>query len=309
MTSRERVLYTVRHQEPDRVPFNFRLLDTMLPGFQSETMAPNGDYEEYFNHDLRRVWVHMPARPSDIPRSEWFPKSDNMAIKECAAQIGHLHKQGLAVFSGYVCGVFEEAKEWIGDEALLTIPYEDPDRLTNMLDRITDYKMELYGAYAQAGVDIVHIGDDLGTQNSLIMSPDQYREWYRPRHQQIIRHLRSIKPNVLIAFHCCGHVTPLLPDLIELGVDILEAVQPETMDIGELKRQYGRHITFWGAIGNQSVLARLKPDEIRKSIHQTLALMSPGGGYLASPCHTITEDIPWENIKAFVQAVQEYNNN
>jgi uroporphyrinogen decarboxylase len=305
MNSRERVLLAIRRRKPDRVPFNMRFTDAVVKRFRAETGAADDDYEAYFHHDLRRVGLRLPPKPKELPRSEWFPEPAADAIAECAAKAGQLREQGFAVFSAYVCGVFEEAKEWVGDETVLTLPFEDPDRLEAMLERITRLKMTLYGAYARAGVDIVHIGDDLGTQNSLIMSPEQYRRWYRPRHRRIIEHLRGIKPDVLIAFHCCGHVTPLLPDLIELGVDILEAVQPETMDIGELKRQYGRDITFWGGVGNQSVLARLKPDEVVASVRRTLALMSPGGGYLASPCHTITEDIPWENVLAFVKAVRE----
>jgi uroporphyrinogen decarboxylase len=306
MTPRQRVLSTVRHQQPDRVPFNIRLDDAVVERFKTETRRCDGDHEAYFQYDLRRVGIRLPARPKDMPRPDWMPHPTTEAITECAGIASRLREQGLATYSGYVCGVFEEAKFWLGDVDTLTLPYDDPARMGTILDRITEYKMVLYGAYAHAGVDIVHIGDDLGAQSSLIMSPEQYRRWYRPRHEQIIEHLRSINPDVLIAFHCCGHVTPLLGDLIDLGVDILEAVQPEAMDIGELKQRYGQDITFWGGIGNQSVLARLKPDEVVESVGATLAVMKPGGGYLASPCHTITEDIPWENVTALVRAIQQY---
>ena len=302
MTPRERVFAAVAHRESDRPPFNLRLTAEAAKSFRAETGADDGDFEAYFGCDLRRVGLRLPPKPEELPRSEWFPEPSADAVAGCAAEAQWHRRAGLATFSGYVCGVFEEAKEWVGDEVLLTMPYEDPDRLSAMLERITALKMALYGAYARAGLDIVHIGDDLGAQSSLIMSPEQYRQWYRPRHRQIIEHLRSIRPDVIIAFHCCGHVTPLIPDLIELGVDILEAVQPEAMDLAGLKREFGRDIAFWGGVGNQSVLARLTPDEVTASVLRTIALMSPGGGYLVSPCHTITEDIPWENVKAFVRA-------
>ncbi len=87
---------------------------------------------------------------------------------------------------------------------------------------------------------------------------------------------------------------------------MLEAVQPETMDGGELKRQYGQDITFWGAVGNQGVLAHLRPHEVVESVSRTLAVMKPNGGYLAAPCHTITEDIPWENVLAFLHAMEQH---
>lgn len=306
MTSRQRVLCAVRHQEPDRVPFNLRLDDASVERFKTETGRSDGDHETHFQYDLRRVGMPMPPRPKYVPRPEWMPHPTPEAIAQCAARGTEFRELGLATYSGYVCGVFEEAKFWLGDVDALTLPHDDPVHMTGILDRITEYKMVLYGAYVHAGVDIVHMGDDLGAQNSLVMSPEDYRKWYRPRHRKIIEHLRAINPDVFIAFHCCGHVTPLIGDLIELGVNILEAVQPETMDIAELKRQYGQDITFWGAIGNQSVLARLQPQEVAERVGRTLAMMKPGGGYIAAPCHTVTGDIPWQNVIAMLATIQQH---
>jgi uroporphyrinogen decarboxylase len=164
----------------------------------------------------------------------------------------------------------------------------------------------VYGAWVRTGVDVVWIGDDLGTQRSLVMSPSAYRQWYRPRHQRLIAHLKSIAPRVRVAFHCCGHVAPLIPDLIEIGVEILEAVQAETMDIALLKREYGRHICFWGGVGAQSVLARQSRAQVIEGVRRTLQIMMPGGGYIAAPCHTLTEEVSWESIAAYHEAVRRY---
>ena len=138
------------------------------------------------------------------------------------------------------------------------------------------------------------------------MSPDLYRQWYRPCHFRIIQHLRKIRTNVRIAFHCCGYVTTLIPDLIEIGSDILEAVQAECMDIGLLKREFGMDISFWGAVGAQSVLARTTPQQVIDGVRKTLSIMAPGGGYIAAPCHTLTEEVPWESVVAFHETVQRY---
>jgi uroporphyrinogen decarboxylase len=185
-------------------------------------------------------------------------------------------------------------------------PHDDPAGFGTLLDRITEWKASIYGAYAAAGTDIVWMGDDLGTQRSLVMSPQQYRDWYRPRHRRIVEHLRSIRPDVRIAFHCCGHVTPLIRDLIEIGIDILEAVQAETMDLAELKREFGRDIAFWGGIGAQSVLARTTPEQVKAGVRDTLRIMAPGGGYIAAPCHTLTDEVPWESVLAFHEAMREH---
>jgi uroporphyrinogen decarboxylase len=264
------------------------------------------DFAEFFRHDIRYVSIPLPECPGGISLHEWVPLPTADDIAKCRKQTQILQERGLAVCGAYVCGVFEQLKHWFGDFETLTMPFSDPTRLARALDRVTEWKMGIYGAYAQAGVDIVWIGDDLGTQRSLIMSPDQYRQWYRPCHLRIVEHLRKIRSDVRIAFHCCGYVTPLIPDLIEIGIDVLEAVQAECMDIGLLKQEFGKDISFWGAVGAQSVLARTTPQQVMDGVRKTLSIMTPGGGYIAAPCHTLTEEVPWESIVAFHKAVQHY---
>jgi uroporphyrinogen decarboxylase len=303
MTSRQRVLTAIGHREPDRVPFNLRPDPTVLEWLRAE--AGDVDFAEHFHHDVRYVQLHVEPCPEGVEPSQWTPAPRAEDIAAVAEQTRSLQERGLAVCGGYFCGVFEQAKHWLGDEATLMGPYDDPAAHGEVLDRITEWKCGLYGAYAAAGTDIVWIGDDLGTQRSLVMSPQHYRQWYRPRHQRIVDHLRSIRPEAKIAFHCCGHVTPLIPDLIEIGIDILEAVQAEAMDIAQLKREFGRDLAFWGGVGAQSVL-RGSPEEVIAGVCRTLRIMAPGGGYIAAPCHTLTEEVPWENVLAFHQALREH---
>lgn len=306
MNSRERVLKTLAHTEPDRVPYNLRPSEKMKERLQHEQHNPGIDFSDFFGHDVRYVSIPLPECPGDVPLYDWVPRPTAEAIAQCKAERAALQARGLAVCGAYFRGVFEQAKNWFGDAETLTLPFEDPARLERALDKITAWKMDVYGAYARAGVDIVWIGDDLGMQQNLIMSPDQYREWYRPCHRRIVEHLRQIRADIRIAFHCCGYVTKLIPDLIEVGIDILEAVQAECMDIGRLKREFGKDLSFWGGVGAQSVLARTTPAEVIEGVRRTLATMAPGGGYIAAPCHTLTDEVPWESVLAFHEAVQRY---
>jgi uroporphyrinogen decarboxylase len=306
MTSRERVLTTLQHREPDRVPYNLRPSEGMRQRLRDELGDPAVDFTEHFAHDVRYAYLALPSRPEGVPDAEWTPSPEPAAVADCAARTRELQARGLAVCGGYACGVFEQAKHWLGDAGALTMPYDDPRRLETILDRITTWKTAVYSAYAEAGVDIVWIGDDLGGQRALVMSPQHYRQWYRPRHERIVAHLRRLRPEVRIAFHCCGHVTPLIPDLLEVGIDILEAVQAEAMDIAYLKREFGRDLAFWGGVGAQSVLARTTPEQVREGVRQTLLTMAPGGGYIAAPCHTLTEEVAWEGVLAFHQALREF---
>lgn len=306
MNSRERVLLALAHQEPDRVPFNLRPSEEMRARLREEQNDPEVDFADFFRHDIRSVWTPLPACPADVPKCDWVPRpsTDDIAISVEYAK--GLHERGLAVCSGYHMGVFEHAKDWFGDFETLTLPFDDPVRFERELAKITEWKMDVYGAYARVGVDIVWIGDDLGMQRNLIMSPEHYRQWYKPCHHRLVEHIRRIRPDVRIAFHCCGFVTTLIPDLIEIGIDILEAVQAECMDIRFLKQEFGKDISFWGGVGAQSVLARTTPEQVMEGVRKTLAIMSPGGGYIAAPCHTLTEEVSWESAIAFHDAIQRY---
>ncbi|MDP6355585.1 MAG: uroporphyrinogen decarboxylase family protein [Planctomycetota bacterium] len=306
MDSRERVLTTLNHEEPDRVPFNLRPSAEIQTRLQQEQNDPKIDFGEFFRHDVRYVGIPLPRCPEETPVTEWTPLPTDDAVRESAAEVVDLKERGLAVCSSYSCGVFEQAKHWFGDAETLLMPFDQPDRLEAELDRITEWKMAVYGAYAQAGVDIVWIGDDLGTQRSLVMSPDQYRQWYRPRHARIVDRLRQLRRDVKIAFHCCGYVTTLIPDLIDIGIDILEVIQPECMNIAELKREFGRDLSFWGAIGTQSVLTRTSREEVLEDIRNTLTIMVPGGGYIAAPCHGLTKEVSWETVMAFYDALNRF---
>jgi len=304
MTSRERVLTAIAHHEPDRVPFNLRPDPAIVARLRAE--AGDVDFATHFRHDVRYVYLPWQPKPDGVPEREWAPRPTEAEIAQVAAAAHALQAEGVAACSGYAVGVFEQAKHWLGDVETLVGPYEDPLGFGEFLDRITHWKCQVYGAYAAAGVDLVWIGDDLGTQRSLVMSPVQYREWYRPRHRQIVAHLRAIRPEAKIAFHCCGHVTPLIPDLVEIGIDVLEAVQAEAMDVPALKREFGRDIAFWGGVGAQSVLELGTPAQVREGVRQTLQVMAPGGGYIAAPCHTLTEHVSWENVLAFHEAMLAY---
>ena len=304
MNARERVLRTLEHEEPDRVPYSLRPSDAARRRLREEQGDSDVEFDEFFRHDIHFVAIPLPKRPDDTAVREWAPRPSEEDIAACSETVTALQSRGLAVCGAYSCGVFEQAKHWLGDAETLTMPFDKPDVLEVELDGITEWKMAIYGAYARAGVDIVWIGDDLGAQRSLIMSPEQYRRWYRPCHVRIVEHIRRTRPDVRIAFHCCGHVTPLIPDLIQIGVDVLEAVQPEAMDIVALKREFGRDIAFWGGIGCQSVLARATPDGVMDGIGEALQIMMPSGGYIAAPCHALTDEVPWESIRAFYEAVK-----
>jgi uroporphyrinogen decarboxylase len=146
----------------------------------------------------------------------------------------------------------------------------------------------------------------VATQRGLMMSLAHWREFLKPRLAAVIADTRKARGDVLIRYHCDGDPSEIIPDLIEIGVDTLNPVQPECMDIAWLKREYGGDLSFWGAVGIQSTLPFGTPAQVRQTIRTTIEQMAAGGGLYLSPTHILQADVPWENLLAFVEAAKEF---
>ena len=160
------------------------------------------------------------------------------------------------------------------------------------------------GKYGQ----IVYITDDLGTQVSLLMSPKMFREQVKPKFKAFNDHLKSLG-DAKIMFHSDGAIDPLMEDLIEIGVDILNPVQTSTKGLEDtlaLKEKYGDRLSFHGAIDVQQVMPKASADELKMEVARRIHDLGQSGGYIIAPCHNIGYDIPVENVLALFQAAQEY---
>jgi uroporphyrinogen decarboxylase len=155
-------------------------------------------------------------------------------------------------------------------------------------------------------VDIIACSDDLGHQNGPLCSPETYRKVIRPFHEKMFGLMHS-KSSAKILFHSCGSVEPLVEDLIDTGVDLLNPIQVRARNMGSryLKGKYGGRIGFWGAIDTQEVLPRGTPAEVREEVAKRISDLAPGGGYVVSAVHNIQPDVSPENICALFDAVEE----
>jgi uroporphyrinogen decarboxylase len=179
------------------------------------------------------------------------------------------------------------------------------------LDRLTELHLETLHRVLpllRGSVDVVVLGDDLGMQSGPQMSRSMYRELFFPRHQRIYRCAKELS-GAAIFLHCCGGVYPLIGDLIEAGVEILNPVQTSAggMDPARLKREFGRDITFWGGgCDTQKVLPCGTPEEVREDVRRRLDIFMPGGGFVFAPVHNIMADVPPENVVAMLDAAREF---
>ncbi|RPI49428.1 MAG: hypothetical protein EHM56_12385 [Chloroflexi bacterium] len=187
----------------------------------------------------------------------------------------------------------------------------NPDFITTLLDRLVDYKCAYWErALAEVGdmVDAVVEADDLAGQHGMLLSPRTYRRLIKPRHARLFSFIKAQAP-VKLFFHSCGAVRPIIHDLIEAGIDILNPVQVSAagMDPRELKREFGRDLVFWGGgVDTQQVLGTGSPQQVRDDVRRNVEALAPGGGFVFAAVHDIQANVPPENIVAMWEAWREF---
>ncbi len=377
MTPRERVLATLRHEEPDRVPIVLgvsnatgikmgpvrelkRRLGIDTPERWLYRWPELGTAEldeillERLGTDVRGVLDVEPAwvlernatRPphSDYVNSwgsgavevgpeDWFPAVCPMADATTIAEIedypwpdmddptrvAHVADEAAALAAEgryaimatpWLLFPLERAFAMQGMDVFLANLVFHPEFCEALLWKIESLCKTLMGHCLEAlgpNVDIIKIGDDLGTQDSLLMSPDMYRQVLKPVHADYIAFIRE-RTDAKVFFHTDGDVFPLIDDFIEMGVDILNPIQTSAgkmADLPELKARWGDRLVFCGAIDTQRILPRGTPQEVRDEVRRVIDVLAPGGGYMVSSVHSVMNDVPAENILAMVDAVME----
>ena len=305
MNSRERFELTMNHREPDRVPYNAFIYQELADGLQAE-LPPDIDYRDYYGDDIRLIAVDYPEYKEIRFEDDYFPLPRRSALDRARDEIARTKDKGLVTCNAYIPGIFEHIKSFTTDEYALVHMMLEPDDMRVKIARVAEWLCRLYELYADAGYDICFNGDDLGTQKSTIMSMECYREFYKPHHAELIRRIKAVNPDTRVAFHCCGYIGTIVPEWIDIGVDIVHSVQPEANDLNSLKKLYGDRIVYWGALGLQSELFYLKLDEIAMEIRKCLSIMAPGGGYIAATSNYATGEIGIEKLKVLYRTLKEY---
>ncbi|PIE32520.1 hypothetical protein CSA56_15050 [candidate division KSB3 bacterium] len=203
------------------------------------------------------------------------------------------------------CTIYETAWALRGLERLMMDLATDPDLANRVLDIAYNYHLSVVKNMAEMGVDMVWLGDDMGAQEKMIMSPRMWRKFFKPRMATIISELKAINPDITVAYHTDGFNVPIIPDLIEIGLDVLNPIQAESMDPAQLKRDFGDKLCFFGAIDVQSTLPFGKPEDVRNEVLERSNTIGAGGGWICAPTHHIQLDTPMENYWALVNTLEE----
>lgn len=382
MKSRERILTSLEHHEPDRIPFDLagspwtgitngayqklRLhlgkeseaplwsdvvqqivipSDEMLEMLEIDTrglfpltshnwdvyskLMDAGDSWEYydewgFTHHFPKEnghWFSLVKHPmenvtpdaNEIDRYEWPDPSNKERIKGLRDKALRFRKEGkLVMIKGLCAGIFEMQQRVRGMSNALVDPFLYPEFSDRLIGKLADLKIEFWkmalGNLADV-VDVVAEADDYGTQESQLIDPGHFRQFYKPHISRIISAIRQSAPESKIMFHSCGNIRPIIPDFIEAGIEIINPVHINAagMDPYQLKKEFGKDIVFWGGgVDTQKILARGSVSEVKDDVRRNIDALAPGGGFIFAAVHNIQSEVPPENIMAMIEVLKQF---
>jgi uroporphyrinogen decarboxylase len=295
-------------------------------GYQPPGTATPINPIEVATHDARwedewgTCWAHaaggVGATPVDYPLKDWgcldeylaegIP--DPRALGRFSAAAGWLSRLGEARYSfGTIhLALFERLHSLRGMERVFTDFYTHEAQVRRLLAALADYALELVRQWGELGVDSVFLTDDWGSQTALMISPAMWRSFFKPHYRRLFAEIHRWEMDVV--FHSCGNVLDLVEDLIEVGMDVLDPVQPGAMDQDELVRRFGGQVSFCGGIDLQQLLARGSPRQIADEVRRLIDTLGGAshGGYIVSPANVLTPEIPLENLEALFAAAHTH---
>ena len=272
---------------------------------------PGGFYFDPVNPPLQNVMdVSEIVNYKDVIYSFDLPSFVDETDDDIRNRARSLHEDGSCVVLNLCCHILAAGQLLRGYENFMVDLLTDEKMVRKLLDLLIEgylRRVDWLGPLLKDKVDVVLLNDDLGTQNGPMLSPDTYRKMIKPYQKELFGYIKKVfeKP---ILFHSCGAVREFIPDLIEIGVDALNPVQLSAngMQLEDLKRDFGKDITFWGGgVDTQSVLNRETPDKVKDSVKRNVDILAAGGAFVFCQVHNIQPDVPPENVIAMYEALDE----
>ena len=356
MTPKERVLTTLGHNEPDRVP----RLSSFTPEFANrlrkyfkmdkDLFNPHGGVE----HDLElklgndilltsQGWANSYYKSLEEDYTdEWgiswklveyntalgkgkyteiasHPLADDKAIDDYippdpaeeeryipSRKLIQTHGSRHPIMGVIVCTIFETAWALRGLDRLMMDFILNEELANRILDIPFNYHLYAGKRLVELGVDMIWTGDDMGAQDAMVISPKIWRKYFKPRMAKLYSELKSINPGLKIAYHTDGNVYPIIEDLVEIGLDILNPIQPKSMDPYLIKKKYGKDLTLWGTVDIQETLPFGTTEDVGREVRERIRNLAPGGGFIISPTHHVQIDTLLDNFFTFWDTAEKY---
>lgn len=335
ITPKERMRRALQRQPVDRIPTQINSTAEMGARLAAHFGVPLNELSQRLGNHLLRVDLSHPKRlsadgkasydwwgvgwdtetegywPADTPLANstdldcfaWPNPAADGLLEGAAQAIANDHGVHF-VAPNFGFALFERAWSLRGFENLLMDLLLNEGFVKDLLDRITEIQVGLARRFLALGVDGGYFGDDYGAQKGLIFSPKIWRKLFKPRLARMFAVFREAGLPVIL--HSDGDIAPLLPDLVEIGLTVLNPVQPEVLDLTWLKRTFGDQLAFYGGVSTQTVLPQGSPAEVKHAVAEAVRILAAdGSGLLLAPSHRMMSDIPMQNVEAFLEAADE----
>ena len=329
MTKRERVIAALQHKQTDFIPHSIGFTqvakEKMAKFYKDDNFIekignhitsfyyPGGDRpvpskDGYFKDDFGVIWNRTVDKDigvidgfqivkPDISSYQFPPVPEAFIRRHCEETLDGAGD--CFTFASLGFSLFERAWTLTGMENLLIFMITDPDFVTELFDKITEFNMRLIDIFLDYDFDGVHFGDDWGQQQGLIMGPELWRKFIKP---QLAKMYGAVKEKGrFVSQHSCGDINEVLPDLIEVGLDVYQTFQPEIYDVEAVKSLYGDKLSFWGGISTQRLLPFATPEKLLEESVRIMKLAGKSGGFIAAPTHDLPGDVPAENIDTLIR--------
>jgi uroporphyrinogen decarboxylase len=278
-------------------------------GFTHHFPKENGHWFSLVKHPMENVSPDI----DEIKSYNWPDPSLRERIRGLREKALKFREQGrLVMLKGLCAGVFEMQQRFRGMSNALVDPFLYPEFSDCLVGKLADLKIEFWKmALEELGdvVDVVAEADDYGTQESQLIDPDQFRQYYKPHISRIISAMKKSAPAAKIMFHSCGNVRPIIPDFIEMGIDILNPVHINAagMEPLQLKKDFGKDVVFWGGgVDTQKILATGTEKDVEDDVRKNIEALAPGGGFVFAAVHNIQSEVPPQNIMAMREALKRF---
>jgi uroporphyrinogen decarboxylase len=259
-----------------------------------ETALGTGWYTEMVQHPLADEDALSSYQPPDPNRPELY---------EDPARVIREFKDEYWIVGVTVTTIFETAWALRGYEKMLMDLALNPDLADAILEIPYQYHLTAAKKLVELGVDMIWTGDDVGAQHAMLISPQTWRKFLKPRLANFIAELKAINPDVKVAYHSDGNILPIIPELIEIGLDVLNPIQPASMPPAEVKKQFGDKLCFWGTVDEQHTLPHGSAADVKAEVIDRLQTVGKDGGLIIGPTHHVQLDTPLDNFWAMVNTV------
>lgn len=331
MLKKEIISAAIRHKDTKTVPYNIELCSKTMRSFAEKYNIQSKDFADFSGNFIEKINYSGTKNLSDVLYQDDFnvvwKKSEGddigvvneyllrepdlkgfvfpeVKINEIYLKTENALSAGNQRFKVGKIGtlLFERAWSLRGMPELLMDFYDNPSFVHELFEKITEYNIRVINAALAHDIDGFYFGDDYGQQTGLIMGKSLWRGFIMPYLKKTFGAVK--KKNIPVILHSCGNIIEILPDLMDIGLDVYQTVQPEIYNLKELKNKFGKNLTFYGGIST-NFMAKASPEEVKEKINGTLKIFEGNGGFICAPAHQLPFDVPPENVMAFIEIFKE----